>query len=184
MKRKKSSVMRVAAAVLAGLCLMAGVVLAAGGEGTQADPLITLSYLTQTAIPAVLDQVEGKAQAYQQELADQLNEAIQGYTAKMDEALARLDAGDQYTASYKVVTLKKDQQLKMEIGCEVMLRIGTAQCVSASSPGLINTTTGSTLNNGGELETNHLYMATITGRGIKATANTTKVLVRGSYTIA
>lgn len=183
MKRKKNLVVRAAAVALACLCLTAGVVLAAGGEGTQADPLITLSYLTQTAIPAVLDQVEGKVQAYQQELVDRLDKAIQGYTTKMDEALSQLDAGDQHAASYQVVTLKKDQQLKMEIGCEVMLRIGTAQCVSASSPGLINTTTGSTLNNGGALETNHLYMATITGRAVKATANTTKVLVRGGYTV-
>ena len=182
MKQKTTVVLRLGVAALTALCLMAGIA-AAAGEGTQADPLITLSYLTQTATPAVLEQVEGKTQAYQQELVDKLDQAIQGYSAKMEELIGQ-DRGEQNAATYTVVTLKKDQQLKMDIGCEVMLRIGTARCVSPSNPGLINTTSGAALNNNGELVVNNLYMATITDRSIKATANTVKVLVRGGYTIA
>lgn len=178
--KEKTRVVRAILLGLAVLTLTAGVVVAAG-EGTQADPLITLSYLNQTALPAVTEQVEGKAAAYQEELAGKLDQAIQQYTTQMEELVG--DESARHAATYTVVTLKKDQQLNMDIGCEVMLRIGTAQCVSPSDPGLINTTTGSTLNNGKALEVNHLYMATITGRGIKATANTTKVLVRGGYTI-
>ena len=34
------------------------------------------------------------------------------------------------------------------------------------------------------LAANHLYMMTIEGRGVKAGSDTTKLLVRGSYTIA
>ena len=37
---------------------------------------------------------------------------------------------------------------------------------------------------GGALAANHLYMMTIEGRGVKAGSDTTKLLVRGSYTIA
>ena len=178
----KDRKIRFCAAALAAVCLTVGAAVAAG-EGTQADPLITLSYLNQTAIPAVLEQVDGKAQAYQEELAGKLDQAIQQYTAEMEELVGD-ESAQQHAATYTVVTLQKDQQLNMDIGCEVMLRIGTAQCVSASNPGLINTTSGSTLNNGSALEVNHLYMATIAGRSIKATANVTKVLVRGAYTIA
>ena len=177
----KDRKIRFCAAVLAAVCLTVGAAVAAG-EGTQADPLITLSYLNQTAIPAVLEQVDGKAQAYQEELAGKLDEAIQQYTAKMEELVGD-ESAQQHAATYTVITLQKDQQLNMDIGCEVMLRIGTAQCVSPSNPGLINTTTGTILNNGKDLEVNHLYMSTITGRSIKATANVTKVLVRGGYTI-
>ena len=178
---KKTRIVRAVVLGLAALTLTVVGVIAAG-EGTQADPLITLSYLNQTALPAVTEQVEGKAAAYQEELAGKLDQAIQQYTAKM-EALVGDESAQQHAATYTVVTLKKDQQLNMDIGCEVMLRIGTAQCVSPSNPGLINTTTGSILNNGKDLEVNHLYMSTITGRSVKATANTTKVLVRGGYTI-
>lgn len=180
MKNKKTAI-RVGVVALTALCLTVGAVLASGA-GTEADPLITLSYLNTTATPAILEQVDGKVDAYQQELADTLNAAIQNYSQQMEQALAKQE-GQQHAASYTVVTLKKDQVLNMDIGCEVMLRIGTAVCVSPSSPGLINTTEGTTLNNEKPLVTNHLYMATITGRAVRATANTTKVLVRGGYTI-
>ena len=171
---------RLGAVVLAALCLSVGVSMAAG-EGTQADPLITLSYLTKTVIPAILEQVDGKTEARQQELVDKLDQSIRDYSAKMEELVG--EESTQHAAVYTVITLQKDQQLNMDIGCEVMLRIGTAKCVSPSNPGLINTTAGTAQNNGEDLVTNHLYMATITGRGIKATANTVKVLVRGGYTI-
>ena len=65
-----------------------------------------------------------------------------------------------------------------------MLRVGSAVCVSPSAPGLIDETTASTLNNGGALVQNHLYMMTIEDRGVRATAGTTKVLARGSYSVA
>ena len=178
---ERKRMVRIAVLGLAALTLTVGVV-AAAGAGSQADPLITLSYLNQTALPAVTEQVEGKAAAYQEELAGKLDQAIQQYTAKMEELVGE-ETAQQHNATYAVVTLKKDQVLKMDVGCEAMLRIGTAQCVSPSDPGLIDTTTGSALNNGKALEVNHLYMATITGRSIKATANTTKVLIRGGYTI-
>ncbi|MBE6956850.1 MAG: hypothetical protein E7450_05315 [Ruminococcaceae bacterium] len=181
MKRKMFAV-RFGAVALTAACVLAGVVLATE-PGTQGDPLITLSYLETTATPAILEQVEGKVDAHEQELANQLNEAIGNYTKQMDQALAN-QGGQQTGASYAVVTLKKDQVLNMDIGCEVMLRIGTAVCVTPSSPGLIDITDGTTLNNEKALVTNHLYMATITGRAVRATANTTKVLVRGGYTIA
>ena len=180
MKRNKWNAVRLGAAALVALCLTAGAALAAG-EGTQSDPLITLSYLTKTVVPAILEQVDGKAAAYQQELVDKLDQSVRDYSAKMEELVG--EESDQHAAVYTVVTLKKDQQLNMDIGCEVMLRIGTAKCVSPSNPGLINTTAGSSLNNGEDLVANNLYMSTITGRGIKATANTVKVLVRGGYTI-
>ena len=48
----------------------------------------------------------------------------------------------------------------------------------------IDETTAASLNNGGALAANHLYMMTIEGRGVKAGSDTTKLLVRGSYTIA
>ena len=93
-------------------------------------------------------------------------------------------AGGMSGVEFAVVTLSKGQVLTGDIGCEVMLRVGTASCVSPSNPGLIDETTAASLNNGGALAANHLYMMTIEGRGVKAGSDTTKLLVRGSYTIA
>ena len=179
--KNKLTPVRLSAAALAGVCLLAGVALAAG-EGTKEDPLITLSYLEQTATPAILEQVDERVATYEEQLVDKLDAAIQAYATKMEQAISQYES-KQNNATYAVVTLSKGQQLKLDVGCEVMLRIGTAQCVSPSAPGLINISTGQNLNNGEALQVNHLYMATISDRAVKATANTVKVLVRGGYTI-
>ena len=94
-----------------------------------------------------------------------------------------ITSGSGVASTFTVVTLSNGQVLTGDIGCEVMLRVGTAVCVSPSSPGLIDESAASTLNNGGALVTNHLYMMTIEGRGVLATSNTVKVLARGSYAI-
>ena len=139
--------------------------------GSEGDPLVTLSYLNDTFLNTILTKVDQKIAARNSQIAQQLG----GQTASGTSGTA---------AAFTVVTLSKGQVLTGDIGCEVMLRVGTASCVSPSSPGLIDESAAVTLNNGGALVQNHLYMMTIEGRGVKATAATTKLLVRGTYTIA
>ena len=136
--------------------------------GSSDDPLVTLSYLNDTFLDTILTKVDQKIAARNSQIAQQMGGQSTSGT----------------TAAFTVVTLSKGQVLTGDIGCEVMLRVGTASCVSPSSPGLIDESAAVTLNNGGALVQNHLYMMTIEGRGVKATAATTKLLVRGTYTIA
>ena len=136
--------------------------------GSEGDPLVTLSYLNDTFLNTILTKVDQKIAARNSQIAQQMGGQSTSGT----------------TAAFTVVTLSKGQVLTGDIGCEVMLRVGTASCVSPSSPGLIDESAAVTLNNGGALVQNHLYMMTIEGRGVKATAATTKLLVRGTYTIA
>ena len=142
----------------------------AAEAGSSGDPLVTLSYLNETFMDSILQKVDQKITDRNSQLAQQLGGQTGGTSGT--------------AASFTVVTLSKGQTLTGDIGCEVMLRVGTAACVSPSSPGLIDETSASTLNNGGALVQNHLYMMTIEGRGVKATAATTKLLVRGSYTVS
>ena len=143
----------------------------AAEPGTDKDPLVTLSYLNETFMDSILQKVDQKIAARNSQIAQQLGGQAGGTASGT-------------AASFTVVTLTKGQTLTGDSGCEVMLRVGTATCVSPSSPGLIDETSAGTLNNGGALVQNHLYMMTIEGRGVKATAATTKLLVRGDYTIA
>ena len=138
----------------------------AAEPGTDKDPLVTLSYLNETFMDSIMQKVD-------QKIAER-NSQLGGQTSGTSST----------AASFTVVTMSSGQVLTGDIGCEVMLRVGTAVCVSPSSPGLIDETSASTLNNGGALVQNHLYMMTIEGRGLKATAATTKLLVRGSYTVS
>lgn len=160
MKRKLKVV-----AALAGVLVLTTAVYAAAAGGSAQDPLVTLSYLEQVFAPAMEGEVD----------------------AMVADAVARLELPEQglgTTASvFHVVTLSKGQKLVGDVGCEAMLRVGTARCVTSESTGLIDVTDGSVLQNGKALVKNHLYMVTISVRSIEATADTTKLLVRGPYTV-
>lgn len=153
--------------VLSGLLSMT--VTMASGVGTDDDPLVTLSYLKETFMEDIMEKVDQKISERNSKIAQQIG----GQTG----------TGENTADSFTVVTLSNGQVLTGDIGCEVMLRVGTAVCVSPSNPGLIDQSSASVLNNGGALVQNHLYMMTIEGRGVKATAGTTKLMVRGSYTV-
>lgn len=135
--------------------------------GSKKDPLVTLSYLEDIFLDEIMDKVDERIEKRNKEIAEEVSGTAPS---------GSVDA-------FAVVTLTNGQVLTGDIGCEVMLRVGTAQCTSPSAPGLIDETNASTLNSGGSLQQNHMYMMTIEGRGVKATSDTVKVLVRGSYTI-
>ena len=158
--------LRLAALTLVSCLAMSGVSLAVE-PGSATDPLVTLSYLNDVFLGQIMTKVDQKITARNSQLLQQSG-----------------GAGGMSGVEFAVVTLSKGQVLTGDIGCEVMLRVGTASCVSPSNPGLIDETTAASLNNGGALAANHLYMMTIEGRGVKAGSDTTKLLVRGSYTIA
>lgn len=157
--------------LLAISCVLSTTVSLAAEAGSTGDPLVTLSYLNETFLGNILSTVDQKIAARNSQIVQQLGGSVS-------------TGGTSTASTFTVVTLSNGQTLTGQIGCEVMLRVGSAVCVSPSAPGLIDETAASTLNNGGGLVQNHLYMMTIENRGVKATAATTKLLVRGSYTIA
>lgn len=172
---------RIAVALALIAAVSVGAAAAAGSAGTESDPLVTLSYLEKVFAPTVEAAVDRAVAANEKSLKAELDAAIDRWSASAGSGGTSTGTS---SAAFRVVTLSRGQTLTGEVGCEVMLRIGTAVCVSSSSPGLIDTTGGGTLNDGGSLATNHLYMVTIATRGVRATAGTVKVLVRGSYTVS
>ena len=155
---------------------------AAAEVGSASDPLVTLSYLNDTFLSAVLTKVDTKLTARNTALAAQLSAQV---TAAEKEIAEKSGTGTSGTApTFTLVTIAKGKTLTAGVGCEVMLRVGTAVCVASSAPGLIDETTAGSIGGGAALTANHLYMATIDGRGVKATAATVKLLVRGTYTVA
>lgn len=150
--------------------LLSLTVTAAAGVGTDDDPLVTLSYLKETFMDDIMKKVDEKIAGRNKQIAQQLG--------------GQVSSGENVASTFTVVTLSNGQVLTGDIGCEVLLRVGTAVCVSPSSPGLIDQSSASVLNNNGALVQNHLYMMTIEGRGVKATAGMTKLMVRGGYTIS
>ncbi len=174
MKQNKKLTILVSALALTALC--AGAALAAGGD--EQDPLVTLSYLKETAIPQVVAQVEEKAAARQAELVKQFDERLAHF---QQNTPSPSEGGG--AASFTLVTLTKGQALKPAVGCELLLRVGSMTVSADSDPALIDASTGGALNRNASLEKNHLYIATIEGRTVQATSDAVKVLVRGTYTV-
>ena len=164
--KKNHWLARLTALLLVSFMLLTATVMASGA-GSSDDPLVTLSYLNSKFLPELLGKVDEKIAARDKQLTDRL--AGQGQPGNGE--------------SFTVVTLSNGQTLYGSVGCEVMLRVGSAVCVASTTPGLIDTTSGGTLDNGTALVKNHLYMMTISERGVRATAGTTKLLVRGGYTV-
>lgn len=155
--RKDRWLLRAVVLLAISAALMTGASLAAEAGSSQ-DPLVTLSYLNDTFFNSIMQRVD-------QRIAERTGQALPG------------------ASSFVVVTLNDGQTLTGGVGCEVMLRVGGAVCVSPSDPGLIDETAGTTLANGASLLQNHLYMMTIDGRGVRASGGTAKVLARGTYTV-
>jgi len=166
--------------VVATITLIYGAgVIAAASPGSQTDPFISLSYLTDVFRPQV---------------AAEIKKAEEDLTAKFEARIAALELelqsgqGGSSTTSdttdrFHVVTLSRGQSLTCSVGAEIILRIGTANGFG-SAPALVNTTTGTTLADGSALAVNNAYIVTIEGNGIRATADTVRVMVRGSYRIS
>ncbi|MEG1917344.1 MAG: hypothetical protein RR092_01710, partial [Oscillospiraceae bacterium] len=125
------------AALFLALALVLNVTLSLAADP---DPLVTLSYLNTTYLPSIL--------------------------TKVDEKIAAQSATPTAAANFTVVSLQKGQTLRGDLGCEVLLRVGTAVCVADSAPGLVDSTDGGSLQNGGGLVKNHLYLMTIENRGV------------------
>ena len=98
------------------ICGALNVTLSAAAEaGSADDPLVTLSYLNETFMDDIMDRV--------------------------DEKIAQRDAQSGTASGFAVVTLSSGQTLVGDIGCEVMLRVGSAVCVASSAPGLPTSST-------------------------------------------
>lgn len=162
------------AAAAACVCFLLTAAYAANAGGAD-DPLVTLSYLNTTFRNQVQTMVDETVDTRKSEMEDALSKVLeQGGTGTGEGGSGSV---------FSVVTLKQGQILEGDVGCEVMLRIGSAVCGTPGTVGLIDTTTGGNLANGASLDTNHLYMITISTRTVTATSGTAMVLVRGPYTI-
>jgi len=165
---------------LAVITLVSGVtILALASPGTPEDPLISLSYLTSIFMPRVMEDVT----RVEQELTRNFNEQIAALEAQLQASQSGAPAAPDPADVFTVVTLRRNQSLTCSVGTEIMLRVGTANGFG-TAPALVNYTTGNTLSSGTALTVNHMYLITIEGNGVTATADNVRVLVRGTYSIS
>ncbi len=144
-------------ALLAGLMLGAGVY-AAVSYGSQEDPLITKSYVDTVLVP----QLE------------------QDFAAELE---AMMPDSPENSGDFVLLSLENGQKVVCGIGCEIILREGSGLCFAVSGPAMVDTTGGASVEAGGYLMANHLYVVSGQGNGFTAYGTVTKVLIKGEYTV-
>ena len=193
--------------------LATGFYVLAADYGTEADPLVSLSYINDVLAPAIDKEmdaaIESKTAEFEKILAEKIkqmtsdtdslvNMTENNYKTMLDDSeflgkLANALAGQMTSsgsaATFKQVTIPKGKTMYLTMGCEVLLRLGTGTLVSSGNPGLVDMTTGSVLSGNAKLTANHLYLVTVetnesTKRGISAASGDVTVMVLGSYTIS
>ena len=189
------------------LCALYAVSLADGG--TKDDPLVTLSYVNDVLKPQMQSEISSLLDTKKSELSAELDakikaadDKINAYIAEIgksgtqsetvinaaaDEAAKKLSDKGTVAASspsapaWSVLKLSAGQTVTCSIGCEIVLRLGSATCVSSGSTGPIDLTSSSVLAPGKSFVANHLYLVTIENRGLKAGTNGCTVLIKGDY---
>lgn len=175
MKNKTWTVRLAAAGII--VAALGGVAFAVGQQGSQSDPLVTLSYLNEKGLPAVLAQVDTKLTEREKQLEDKLSSVKDDYLAEVNRRLNGQDTDAE--SAYVTVTLTAGQTLTAQSGCELLLRTGAVTVTGA----LLDMTDGSTLASGGALTANHLYLATADATVLNA-SNAVTLMARGSYTVS
>ena len=167
-------------AIIAAIMLVSGATLmAAASSGSQNDPLVTLSYLTDVFKPQILSEITKTEQELTKKFDAQIAVYESGLQSGPDDFIPDMLED---TNVFSVVTIPNGKTLVCSVGTELMLRIGTAAGFGAA-PALIDYTTGAALAVESPLVLNHMYLVTIEGNGVTASADLTRVLVRGNYSI-
>ncbi len=161
----------VAVAVVSGLTTMA----VSSSYGSQDDPLVTLSYLNETVTPAIKEELGAILDERLTAMAQELG--ISGDVTDPSQ-------GSTEPSGFAVLTLNAGQTVVCGVGTEIMPRIGSVESVGPDYPRLIDEAGSETVGDEGVvLSTNHMYMVTINGNGVRALEDFTKILIRGEYTV-
>ncbi len=138
--------------------------------GSADDPLISLSYITDTLLPEIYGKVDEKIDAKIKEINTSADETQSQST----------------NLSYVPLQMNKGQKVEAVSGSiEVLLRRGTFKAVDPLGDHLINMTDGTEAGEGETLTLQNLYViARPDGRAILADADYSWIMVRGDYKIS
>ena len=161
--------------------------------GTQSDPLVSLSYITDVFKPDLLNQAKKVSEStakttnsnissYEARVDKKVNEFVDRNTATVTSTMIDQIASKvaqpnvKQSAPFNTLDLAKGKSLTLTEGCEVLVRSGTVSCKAGN---LVDTTTGGALTAGGSVANNHLYItADSVTLSVKENA---AILVKGQY---
>jgi len=148
--------------------------------GTDADPLVTKSYVDKKFAEAIAN---GKDD--QTKKIEELTKAVNDLYEKNEQLEKRLATIETY-GKFVALELTENQKLMAGESAEIILRGGKAKAIGGEGGGLSDITsgTGADINTNQDVPLNHLLLVSRDdGRGIKIVSKKAWVLVKGPYTI-
>lgn len=148
-------------AMLCALALTFGTVgVLAATQGSQEDPLLTLSYLEKVLRPQLDKEVQTAVAQGEAALEKKFSDTAADYEDQVTKALS--DAG----ASFQTRAMKKGESFTPGAGRELLCVSGSLTALGSLS----DTTTGKSVSAGQALELGHLYITAADNAGCAASA--------------
>ncbi len=152
-------------AIVLAVCLtLVGVFAVFAAEpGTDGDPVVTLSYITEKVIPDIYAYIDSK---------------LSGVSSG-----GRPSGVSSETDTFSVIEVPEGHEVICDAGAEIILRSGSATVIATAKGGLADTTAGYDLPNGTAAPSNHLMIVPVDdGRGVAATTDCI-LMIKGKYAI-
>jgi hypothetical protein len=189
--KRKSKIALIACTILSCMVLVVSSAAGAGQPGSDADPLVTKSYVDQkiAQLSAQIGTGSGSGSGtVNNSTVAQLQTDVGDLTKFIIDALTEIETLKARVASlesgYTVVESKTGQKIILSGGSEAILRSGSAVAIVGTSGGLVDASIGGDIDkNGMKIPVQHLLISARTdGRGLSITSNS-YLLIRGAYTI-
>lgn len=188
--KRKSKIALLACIIFSCVVLAVSSAAGAGQPGSDADPLVTKSYVDQkiaqltaqigTGTSTGTGTVDSGAVAQLQTDVGDLTKFIIDALTEIETLKGRINALE---SGYTVVEAKAGQKVILSGGSEALLRSGTAVAIKGINGVLVDASAGVDLNDGVNVPVQHLLISSRTdGRGLLIKSNAF-LLVRGAYTI-
>ena len=179
--------------ILFAIVLIAGTALISSGIWDRESPMVPLDYLTDELEPnllsAVDEAVDEKLLSIDQELAGKLQEFQSIVDSKVTNEDALVEAvsdsvasmlKEDLGASYREVQLTTGTNVTLSVGSELLFRQGSIEYSTSTGLGLIDISTGNSVEDQASLELNHLYVSTMNGCTLIVQEDST-VFIQGEY---
>lgn len=189
-KRKKKLVL-MAAVMLLSIVFIISSAQGAGQPGSDADPLVTKSYVDQQ-IARLTSQLgnggtTGTVTGVDSATITKLQTDVGDLTKFIIDSLAEIEALKARVNSlengFTVVEAKANQKILLGGGAEAILRSGTALAIKGENGNMIDVSSGKDLSNGVAIVPQHLLISSRNdGRGLLIKTNAF-LIIRGGYEI-
>lgn len=161
--------------------IVSSAIIAFAAPGDSNDPLVTLSYITETLMPQIDQKINASIDAkLDQKISEKIDEELAGFTPSSPSASTSSGASAE---SFILVNVRKNQRIIGGEGTEFVVRSGSGVIIATENGGIADLSAGCDLPNGSAVPLNHhLLVPRNDSRGIKFDTNAI-VLIKGTYTV-